>query len=73
MEKMEKRQIWGKKEERRQLSAGWKVTLACSGVTFLSGITYSWSIFAGGLSRELGWTQVQAAFPIRYLSFVMLF
>lgn len=42
---------------------GWKVTLACAGIAFLSGITYSWSIFASGLIRELGWTQTQAAFP----------
>ncbi len=55
----------------KQLSVGWKVALACSGVTFLSGITYSWSIFAGGLGRELGWTQVQAAFP--YTVFVFCY
>lgn len=49
--------------KQKLLSTGWKVALASSGVTFLSGITYSWSIFAGGLNHELGWTQVQAAFP----------
>ncbi|HHU77092.1 MAG TPA: OFA family MFS transporter [Firmicutes bacterium] len=42
---------------------GWKVTIVCASITFLSGITYSWSIFASGLVCELGWTQTQAAFP----------
>ena len=42
---------------------GWKVTLAGAGVNFLVGITYAWSIIAGGLTREFGWTQTQTALP----------
>ena len=42
---------------------GWKVAFAGAGVNFLVGIPYAWSIFATGLSQQLGWTPVQAAFP----------
>ncbi len=42
---------------------GWKVTMAGTGINFLIGICYTWSIFAGGLSREFGWTQAEAALP----------
>ena len=42
---------------------GWKVALAGTGVNFLVGIPYAWSIMATGLSQQLGWSPVQAAFP----------
>jgi MFS transporter, OFA family, oxalate/formate antiporter len=42
---------------------GWQVTLAGMGVNFLGGVCYAWSIFAGGLPREFGWSQAQASLP----------
>ncbi len=42
---------------------GWKVAFAGAGVNFLVGIPYAWSIIATGLSQQLGWSPVQAAFP----------
>ena len=42
---------------------GWKVAFAGAGVNFLVGIPYAWSIIATGLSQQMGWSPVQAAFP----------
>ncbi len=39
------------------------MALAGTGVNFLVGIPYAWSIIATGLSHQLGWSPVQAAFP----------
>jgi OFA family oxalate/formate antiporter-like MFS transporter len=46
-----------------KLYQGWKVTMAGFGINFLVGISYTWSIFGAGLSRERGWTQAEAALP----------
>jgi MFS transporter, OFA family, oxalate/formate antiporter len=46
-----------------KLYKGWQVAIAGMGINFLVGISYAWSIYAGGLSRELGWTQAQTALP----------
>lgn len=48
---------------------GWKVAFAGTGVNFLVGIPYAWSIIATGLSQQLGWNPVQAAFP--YTAFLI--
>lgn len=42
---------------------GWKVAIAGSGINFLVGISYAWSVYAGGLIRELGWSQAETALP----------
>lgn len=47
----------------KKVSQGWKVALAGTGVNFLMSIPYAWSIIAGGLIRQLGWSPVEAAFP----------
>ena len=46
-----------------KLYGGWRVVVAGTGINFLVGVSYTWSIFAGGLSRQLGWSQTQAALP----------
>ncbi|MEW5920368.1 MAG: MFS transporter [Bacillota bacterium] len=46
-----------------KLYEGWKVGFAGAGVNFLAGVPYAWSIMATGLSQQLGWSPVQAAFP----------
>lgn len=33
------------------------------GINFLVGISYAWSVYAGGLTRELGWSQAETALP----------
>jgi len=48
---------------RFMLSKGVKVTLAGSLVNFSLGIFYAWSVFAGGLINELGWSRAEAMFP----------
>ena len=53
------------------------MALAGTGVNFLVGIPYAWSIIATGLSQQLGWSPVQAAFPytiflISYSFFMVL-
>lgn len=42
---------------------GWKVAIAGMGINFLVGISYAWSVYAGGLTRELGWSQADTALP----------
>jgi OFA family oxalate/formate antiporter-like MFS transporter len=46
-----------------KISKGWQVALAGTGINFLAGISYAWSIFAGELTRTMGWSQAQAALP----------
>ena len=46
-----------------KLYQGWKVAIAGMGINFLVGISYAWSIFARGLTRELGWSQAETALP----------
>lgn len=48
---------------------GWQVAFAGMGINFLGGVCYTWSIFAGGLTRELGWTQAQASLPYTVFMF----
>lgn len=52
-----------------RLYKGWQVAIAGMGVNFLGGICYAWSIFAGGLTREFGWTQAQASLPYTVFMF----
>ncbi len=42
---------------------GWVVTLAGLLINFLAGIIYTWSIIAGALVREMGWSFTEAALP----------
>jgi OFA family oxalate/formate antiporter-like MFS transporter len=46
-----------------QIYKGWQVALAGMGINFFVGITYTWSIFAGELTRQHAWSQAQAALP----------
>ncbi len=55
------------------LSEGWKVGLAGAGINFLIGLIYAWSIIASGLSRELGWSPVEAALPYTVFLFSYAF
>jgi OFA family oxalate/formate antiporter-like MFS transporter len=52
-----------------KLYKGWQVAFAGMGVNFLGGICYAWSVFAGGLTREFGWTQAQASLPYTVFMF----
>ncbi len=45
------------------LTKGIKVALAGSVVNFCIGIFYAWSVFAGGLINELGWSKSAAMVP----------
>lgn len=45
------------------------MALAGMGINFMGGICYTWSIFVGGLTREFGWTQAQAALPYTVFMF----
>lgn len=45
------------------LYRGWKVALAGTGINFLVGINYTWSIFATGLVDQWGWSHAQASLP----------
>ncbi|MEW6662371.1 MAG: L-lactate MFS transporter [Bacillota bacterium] len=52
---------------------GWQVVIAGVGINFLVGITYAWSIYARGLSSELGWSQAQVALPYTVFVFCYAF
>lgn len=55
------------------LYKGWKVAIAGTSINFLMGISYTWSIFAGGFVREFGWSQAQAALPYTVFIFCYAF
>jgi len=42
---------------------GWIVVLSATGITFLGGITYTWSVISSGLMHEYHWTSTQASLP----------
>ncbi len=42
---------------------GWIVTLAGLLINLLTGIIYTWSIIAGALVRDMGWSFTEAALP----------
>lgn len=42
---------------------GWIVVLSAMGITFLGGITYTWSVISNGLMQEYHWTSTQASLP----------
>ncbi|MEW5785178.1 MAG: hypothetical protein AB1767_08930 [Bacillota bacterium] len=46
-----------------RLTQGVKVTIAGSFINFSLGIFYAWSVFAGGLIGELGWSKAAATRP----------
>ncbi len=50
---------------------GWSVVIACSGINFVMGFPYIWSIFSVKLSNELGWSQSEAALP--FITVIALF
>lgn len=52
-----------------RISKGWQVALAGLGINFLGGISYAWSIFGRGLTRELGYSQGQASLPYTVFMF----
>ena len=56
------------------LSNGVKVTIAGSVINLFIGTFYSWSVFAGGLIHELGWTRTQASLPytVEVLAFAVM-
>ncbi|TVR29435.1 MAG: MFS transporter [Spirochaetaceae bacterium] len=58
-------------EHSMKLYQGWKVAIAGMGINFLVGISYAWSIYARGLSRELGWSQAETALP--YTVFIVCY
>jgi len=42
---------------------GWRVTFAALGVNLALGILYTWSVIAGGIPIEWGWTQADKSLP----------
>lgn len=46
-----------------RLTQGVKVALAGSFINFSLGIFYAWTVFAGGLIGELGWSKADATWP----------
>lgn len=51
----------------------WKVLLVATGVNFLAGLLYIWSVLSKGLMNELQWTSTQASLPytVATVSFVI--
>lgn len=51
----------------------YKVLAAATGINFLAGLLYIWSIVGKGLSEQYGWTSKQASLPytVATLSFVV--
>ncbi|MBX3727903.1 MAG: OFA family MFS transporter [Candidatus Sumerlaeia bacterium] len=45
------------------LNPGWRVALAGTGVNLALGILYSWSVIAGFLRRDLGWSAMHSQLP----------
>ena len=41
----------------------WRVLAAATGISFLAGLLYIWSVIAGGLVQQFGWTSKQASLP----------
>lgn len=41
----------------------WQVLAAATGISFLAGLLYIWSVIAGGLVQQFGWTSKQASLP----------
>jgi len=44
-------------------NAGWRVTLAATGINLALGILYSWSIIAKFLKKEMGWSAMDSQLP----------
>ncbi len=42
---------------------GWRVTFAGTGVNLALGVLYAWSVIAGYLRADLGWTAMQSQIP----------
>lgn len=56
------------------VSNGVKVAIAGSVINLFIGTFYSWSVFAGGLIHELGWTRTEASLPytVEVLAFAVM-
>ncbi len=52
------------------LYQGTKVTIAGSLINFAIGTSYAWSVFAGSLINDLGWSNTAAALPYTILIFI---
>lgn len=52
------------------LYTGTKVTLSGSIINFALGTSYAWSVFAGSLIRDLGWSNTAATLPYTIMIFV---
>jgi OFA family oxalate/formate antiporter-like MFS transporter len=42
---------------------GWEVAFAGMGINLALGVLYTWSVIAGGVPKEWGWTQSDKAWP----------
>ena len=42
---------------------GWRVTFAGMGINLALGILYTWSVIAGGIPEDWGWSQADKAPP----------
>lgn len=51
----------------------WLVLLTATGINFLAGLLYIWSVIKSGLKNDLGWTDTEATLPytISIISFVI--
>jgi len=54
----------------KSLNKGWQVVLAGLLINIITGFPYAWSIFASGLTREMGWAYTQASLPYTVFLFV---
>ena len=52
---------------------GWTVLATATGINFLAGLLYIWSVIKQGLKDDLGWTDTQATLPytISLIAFVL--
>ena len=49
---------------------GWRVTFAGLGVNLALGILYTWSVIAGGIPEDWGWSQADKALPYSFACLV---
>jgi len=49
---------------------GWRVTLAGTGVNLCLGVLYTWSVIAGGMPEDWGWSAADKSLPYAVACFV---
>jgi MFS family permease len=54
---------YGGKMFKNKSTKGWTVVLAATGINFIAGLLYIWSVISKGLITELHWSSKQASLP----------